>query len=50
MALVDGVHGAFYLGAGISVVVFMLALVLRIDARDIPKVQRGSTPERIDAE
>ena len=50
MALVDGVHGAFYLGAGISVVVFVLALVLRIDARDIPKEQRGSAPERIDAE
>ena len=50
MALVDGVHAAFYLGAGISVVVFMLALVLRIDARDIPKEQRGSAPERIDAE
>ncbi|WP_291477774.1 MDR family MFS transporter [Corynebacterium sp.] len=33
-ALVDGVHVAFFLGAGIAVLVFVLALVLRIDARD----------------
>ncbi|HIW91505.1 MAG TPA: DHA2 family efflux MFS transporter permease subunit [Candidatus Corynebacterium avicola] len=49
-ALVDGVHVAFYLGAGISVLVFVLAVVLRIDARDIPKEQRGSAPQRVDAE
>ena len=34
-ALVDGVHGAFFLGAGIAVLVFVLTLVLRIDARDM---------------
>lgn len=34
-ALVDGVNVAFYLGTGIAVLVFVLALVLRIDARDM---------------
>ncbi|MGJ0183497.1 MDR family MFS transporter [Corynebacterium glyciniphilum] len=34
-ALVDGVHVAFFLGAGIAVLVFVLTLVLRIDARDM---------------
>lgn len=43
-ALVDGVHVAFYLGAGIAVLVFVLALVLRIDARDAEtgEVQRDA--------
>lgn len=36
-ALVDGVHIAFFFGAGIAVLVFVLALVLRIDARDMGK-------------
>ncbi|MCJ7857594.1 MDR family MFS transporter [Corynebacterium kalidii] len=42
--LVDGVHVAFYLGAGIAVLVFVLALVLRIDARDAEtgEVQRDA--------
>ncbi|MGN0097084.1 MAG: MDR family MFS transporter [Corynebacterium sp.] len=34
-ALVDGVHVAFYLGSGIAVLVFVLTLVLRIDARSV---------------
>lgn len=34
-ALVDGVHVAFYLGSGIAVLVFVLTLVLRIDARSM---------------
>lgn len=34
-ALVDGVNVAFYLGTGIAVLVFVLAVVLRIDARDM---------------
>lgn len=33
-ALVDGVHIAFFFGTGIAVLVFVLTLVLRIDARD----------------
>jgi DHA2 family lincomycin resistance protein-like MFS transporter len=43
-ALVDGVHVAFFLGAGIAVLVFVLALVLRIDARDAEtgEVQRDA--------
>lgn len=43
-ALVDGVHVAFFLGAGIAVLVFFLALVLRIDARDAEtgEVQRDA--------
>jgi DHA2 family lincomycin resistance protein-like MFS transporter len=43
-ALVDGVHVAFFLGAGIAVLVFVLTIVLRIDARDAEtgEVQRDA--------
>lgn len=46
-ALVDGVHIAFYLGAGIAVLVFVLALFLKIDARNIPQEDRGSPVEAL---
>ncbi|MGO3361720.1 MAG: MDR family MFS transporter [Corynebacterium sp.] len=49
-ALVDGVQVAFYLGTAIAVLVFILALVLRIDARDIPHHKRGSNVERVNSE
>ncbi|MEJ6550163.1 DHA2 family efflux MFS transporter permease subunit [Corynebacterium sp. USCH3] len=45
-ALVDGVHVAFFLGAGIAVLVFVLALVLRIDARDAEAQAAGDRHEQ----